>query len=454
MTIRQKSFGWIPDVPDVRDWPYVQEPVDFTPTVDLRSKCSPIEDQQSLGSCVSHAVVGALETLENIKVQTYVDLSKLFLYSINREMIGTLLNGDPSDGTYIRDAIKVIVHTGVPPEYVWPYNIVNYTQLPTENAYLAALPYRVASYYRLSTLEDMKNCLANGYPFIFGMRLFASFDTKAASTGDIDMPQPGEAETAGHAMLAVGYSDSTQRFLVRNSWGIIGDREGYLTIPYDYFSDSSLTWDLWTIRQYVEPVNPEPDGGTNPETGGPIIAPLQISLVPEPGYYTSEQLVYFFKNKSGTLMYSLNGGAYQIYENPFVLSQSTDIKYYYRDENSVDGPIITTFYTIDLNPLVITPSPFPGEYTQATVTLSMNKPGKIFYFIGARPTREYTEPIVLTESCNISYYGVSENITYKVRTIAYIINPEATLVNIYPPAREVINKPTFMVTLQKADPIQ
>jgi hypothetical protein len=84
----------------------------------------------------------------------------------------------------------------------------------------------------------MKTCLAQGYPFVFGVRLFESFN-EAAKRGVI--PKPGPTETARgehgqfviiitkrkkiiiiccrHAMLAVGYSDKKQAFIIRNSWG-------------------------------------------------------------------------------------------------------------------------------------------------------------------------------------------------------------------------------------------
>ena len=52
----------------------------------------------------------------------------------------------------------------------------------------------------------------------------------------------------GHAVLATGYDDSQQRFLVRNSWGTGWGKDGYFTIPYAYLTNSSLASDFWTLR--------------------------------------------------------------------------------------------------------------------------------------------------------------------------------------------------------------
>jgi len=48
--------------------------------------------------------------------------------------------------------------------------------------------------------------------------------------------------------MAVGYEDSQQRFLVRNSWGEGWGTKGYFTLPYAYLTQPGLASDFWTIR--------------------------------------------------------------------------------------------------------------------------------------------------------------------------------------------------------------
>jgi C1A family cysteine protease len=52
----------------------------------------------------------------------------------------------------------------------------------------------------------------------------------------------------GHAVLAVGYDDATQRFTIRNSWGANWGQGGYFTMPYPYLTTSGLSSDFWTTR--------------------------------------------------------------------------------------------------------------------------------------------------------------------------------------------------------------
>jgi len=69
-----------------------------------------------------------------------------------------------------------------------------------------------------------------------------------AKTGIVQMPASGEGVIGGHAVMAVGYDDSQQRFIVRNSWGGGWGMKGYFTIPYAYLTERHLASDFWTIR--------------------------------------------------------------------------------------------------------------------------------------------------------------------------------------------------------------
>ena len=59
-----KRYGWIPDIPDQRDYLYAAPPAflrALPPRVDLRAQCPPVYDQGQLGSCTSNAIGGAIE---------------------------------------------------------------------------------------------------------------------------------------------------------------------------------------------------------------------------------------------------------------------------------------------------------------------------------------------------------------------------------------------------------
>ena len=68
-------------------------------------------------------------------------------------------------------------------------------------------------------LPDLPDQRDYRYPFVFGFSVYACFETPAvARTGLVPMPARGERVLGGYAVLAAGYDEAAQRFIVRNSW--------------------------------------------------------------------------------------------------------------------------------------------------------------------------------------------------------------------------------------------
>jgi len=244
-------YGWVPDRPDYRDKLYsaiAAPPKKLPRKVDLCAGCSTVEDQGQLGSCTANALAGNLEFLYQKVERPVKDLSRLFIYYNEREMEGTI--GEDA-GAMIRDGVKSLVNLGVCTEKKWPYTISKFTKKPSAACYQEAGRHKVTSYHRILTLQQMKQCLAEGYPFVFGFSVYEGFESQAvAKTGKLDLPKPGEKQLGGHAVCAVGYDDATKRVLVRNSWGADWGIKGHFTMPYDYISNDNLADDFWTIRAF------------------------------------------------------------------------------------------------------------------------------------------------------------------------------------------------------------
>lgn len=258
------KFTWKRDLPDFRDIHYNTirtYSLEQLPTsIDLRSKCSPVENQDQLGSCTSFSLAGALEFLEEQALVTkvaspeilvpleFTSFSHLFIYYNERDIEDTVKE---DGGGQIRDGIKTLAMLGGCSEPTWPYNESQVFTKPSEAAYQEALQHKISTYMRLDTLSDIKHCLAAGFPVCFGFTVYNSFESaEVAATGLVPMPnEEFDSCVGGHAVLAVGYDDVEQVVIVRNSWGPSWGLQGYFKLPYAYISNTDLASDFWTIRR-------------------------------------------------------------------------------------------------------------------------------------------------------------------------------------------------------------
>lgn len=244
-----KRYGWVPDLPDARDFVF-SAPDHVLATlpakVDLRSKCPKVYDQGQLGSCTANAIAGAYEYDQLQERQPDFVPSRLFIYFNERDMEGTI---DIDAGAMLRDGIKSVTKLGVCTEKSWPYDIAEFRDRPGAACYKEALEHQAIVYRGVpQQLNMLQGCLATGTPFVFGFSVYESFESdEVARTGVVDMPAAKEAQVGGHAVVAVGYDNSSQRFLCRNSWGASWGQKGYFTMPYAYVTNAQLAMDFWAI---------------------------------------------------------------------------------------------------------------------------------------------------------------------------------------------------------------
>lgn len=284
------AMGWLPDYPDIRDVTFQSErvpsklqalgqpsvkqmlakvgattsaPAALPTSVDLRPWCSPMEDQQTIGSCTAHAGVGLVEYFERRAFGKHLDASRLFLYKVTRN----LLKWTGDTGAFLRSTMYALTLFGVPPEEYYPYNIADFDKEPSAFCYAFGQSYQAISYYRLdppgttrsNLLTQIKTYLANGLPSMFGFTVYSSISQANTNGGKIPYPTRGERVLGGHAIDAVGYDDNlkikntnaggletTGALLIRNSWGTGWGSAGYGWLPYKYVLDGLAT-DWWSL---------------------------------------------------------------------------------------------------------------------------------------------------------------------------------------------------------------
>jgi len=250
-----QGYGWVPDIPDARDFMYSapQAVLSTLPArADLRPQCPPVYDQGQLGSCTANAIGAAHAFAQSRQFKRNFMPSRLFIYFNERVIERTV---DTDSGAMIRDGMKSVAKVGVCPETLWPYDIAKFRDKPSAKCYTEAEKNQAIVYRRaIQNLHQLQGALASGTPVVFGFSVYETFEgSDVARTGTVPMPGRGEKLLGGHAVLAVGYDDKSQQFIVRNSWGPGWGQSGYFTMPYAYVTNPQLAQDFWTLDTVEEP---------------------------------------------------------------------------------------------------------------------------------------------------------------------------------------------------------
>ena len=261
MSSSKSRYSLVKDVPDSRDYVYSLERHQLCgvlpPRVDLRRECPRVLDQGSIGTCTAHAVAAAYSYEQRVQKARVITPSRLFIY-YNERVLTHQRNLNAV--VRLRDAIKAVAKRGVCAESLWPYSedpkVLR--RKPPKEAFEAAANHRILEYHRIlieshnpeEFLKHLKRCLADRCPFAFGFMLYESLESnEVRRTGIMPFPNPTREQLkGGHAVMAVGYDDHRNAFLVRNSWGPTWGIGGYFWMPYRFISNPEFTHSFWTIR--------------------------------------------------------------------------------------------------------------------------------------------------------------------------------------------------------------
>ncbi|HUG68476.1 MAG TPA: C1 family peptidase [Pirellulaceae bacterium] len=305
------GMGWIPDLPDPRDYTPDHEKVrtlvaglkpprqKSTPSrVDLRADDEDLSaffstalDQQKLNCSAVCAVLGLVEYFERRAGHTF-EGSLLFLYKMARTLRRML--GDC--GLDLRTTLKSLRRFGVVPYDLWYKEPERFDDIPQDASLLGsgyARDYQDSFYLRLDardaipskghqgpaefaesseqtvpvpsgslrhvlgsqTLRNVKSFLAAGFPVAFGFPVPRSLSAESR----IPYRPTFDSFHGGQAVLAVGYDDRKDTsprgaILIRNSWGETWGDAGYGWLPYAYV-EQQLAINFWTLlrRDWIDP---------------------------------------------------------------------------------------------------------------------------------------------------------------------------------------------------------
>lgn len=178
-----------------------------------------IKDQQSCGACVSFAVLATIEARLNIVCKNPNldrDFSEAFLFYCGcGNCCGTGWNFAP--------ALEFCKNTGICDESVFPYTPADQ---PCKQGITPT--FKITNWTSVLSVPDRKNMLAGKGPMVAGMAVYQDFFSYA---GGVYRHVSGGL--AGyHAISCIGYDDTEQCWICKNSWGSGWGESGYFKIGY------------------------------------------------------------------------------------------------------------------------------------------------------------------------------------------------------------------------------
>lgn len=196
---------------------------------DGTSYVSPILNQGNCGSCVAFAAVSTLSTQMNITTilpQLNPQYSTQALFACG--------GGSCDRGWMPSSAARYIQRTGVPDEACAPYTMgadgkdVSCRSICSDAKDRSQ---KISSSISIRNMEDTKAALRKG-PLMTTLTVYADFLTYASGV----YKHTTGAALGGHAVSLVGFDDTKQAWIIKNSWGESWGDKGFAYVAY---SDTS-----------------------------------------------------------------------------------------------------------------------------------------------------------------------------------------------------------------------
>ncbi|HJQ40906.1 MAG TPA: C1 family peptidase [Thermoanaerobaculia bacterium] len=195
-----------------------------------RGKVTPVRNQDGCGSCWAFAGVGAFEGSYAIRNNSLIDSSE-------QDMLSCSASGSCGGGWYA-GVFNRMINKGIASETAYPY-----TASDTACNIGASRPYRAVTWGYVAgggipAVADTKAALCAHGPLAIAVRVTAAF--QAYTTGTFNESATGPIN---HAITLVGWDDSRNAWLIKNSWGTGWGMNGYMWIRYT--SNSVGTGAAW-----------------------------------------------------------------------------------------------------------------------------------------------------------------------------------------------------------------
>lgn len=221
-------YGCKKETTDKRDYK-MKKVKTYHDTVDGYEISMPdVKDQGIVNSCVAHSLALLLETLN-----TETKFSTGFIYGYRP------IGYSQDDGMYPREALKTITKIGDVPNYKFDHNkempeIKQYVDRELKELKPLADVYRIHSYSRIYTIDEIKQCLLNDTVVPISIPVYNDLQYEKKNY----IIQEPSGNLCGYHMIVI-YGFNKNGWLIQNSWGKEWADNGRAILSFDYPIDSA-----------------------------------------------------------------------------------------------------------------------------------------------------------------------------------------------------------------------
>ena len=229
-----------------------------------------VKHQGGCGSCAAFASCGAVEAMMNLwsnDPDLDMDFSEQHLFNC--------ADGECSSGLYMGDAFDYFTNPGVPDEACFPYQGIDLdcSETCADWQDRATKLDSWSLMWQYGTVNDLLKQAVWWQPIAVYLEVYADFGSYSGGVYKYDGTSPF---SGGHFVVIVGWDDSLQCWICKNSWGEGWGENGYFRIAWDevYIGSWAMDPDL------VEPacVHDGDVNGDNMLTAGDAQLAFQATL--------------------------------------------------------------------------------------------------------------------------------------------------------------------------------
>jgi C1A family cysteine protease len=202
---------------------------------------TPIRDQSSCGSCVAFGTIAAIEGTYQVyrnQPSSGIDLSEAQLFYC----IGPQTGASCEAGWWPDDAFKGAMAEGLVDEACFPYTPGD--QACNLCADAESRKTFISGWHTISDVNEMKDWIANYGPV---STCFTVYDDFFYYTGGV-YQHVSQTVAGGHCVSFIGYDDTNQYWICKNSWGTGWGEGGFFRIKY---GDSGIDAQVWVAEGII-----------------------------------------------------------------------------------------------------------------------------------------------------------------------------------------------------------